>query len=276
MISLATLINLVITFEYISYIGITTATVSHFQLWVYAICFEMFVSSFIAFFNLIFSFGEKKNTQNIKTVIVHYGQKLESVLAHVGQWISIPQLTVMCHQYLKRIPCWFPCLVNYFYMIIKSLPFTLSPFACSWVLAENRNCLNLLCLWLHCFYSVCKLCSVWAAASSSFVHPKQILAKWPGPQMDSFFPVVSPRPLPAPMQMSMAVTLQAELLGWLCCACPSRESGAGGGAQWGVLRSSFGSWGELAETTLLLLPMHLGVSKNLHCTEAVWLARTLA
>lgn len=105
MISLATLINLVITFEYISYIGITTATVSHFQLWVYAICFEMFVSSFIAFFNLIFSFGEKKNTQNIKTVIVHYGQKLESVLAHVGQWISIPQLTVMCHQYLKRIPC---------------------------------------------------------------------------------------------------------------------------------------------------------------------------
>lgn len=65
MISLATLINLVITFEYISYIGITTATVSHFQLWVYAICFEMFVSSFIAFFNLIFSFGEKKkNTKH--------------------------------------------------------------------------------------------------------------------------------------------------------------------------------------------------------------------
>lgn len=61
MISLATVINLIITFEYISYIRITSATVSHFQLWVYVICFEIFVRSFVAFFNLFFvSYGGGK------------------------------------------------------------------------------------------------------------------------------------------------------------------------------------------------------------------------
>lgn len=86
------------------------------------------------------------------------------------------QLTVMCHQCLRRTPCWFLHLMNYFYMIIKSFPFTCAPFARSWILAENRNCLNLWLLQPRSSRGVGESCRARAPAGPSSAPSRAVLS----------------------------------------------------------------------------------------------------
>lgn len=86
------------------------------------------------------------------------------------------QLTVMCHQCLRRTPCWFLHLMNYFYMIIKSFPFTCAPFARSWILAENRNRLNLRLLRPRSSRGVCEPCRARAPAGPSSAPSRAVLS----------------------------------------------------------------------------------------------------